>query len=904
MSRRGSKKGFVIGLLIFVAFLVALGVAFDLLPFWGQTPEPGDENGDPAPPVEAPSAIGIEALVGVWEGTFHNTRGLAGKQMLVYQVNGGYGALIYFFPVAGSPENQVSGQFLADVSFHAADGQFEIEQTTWLDRPTPGFSALPRIGRLDGDTFHGSIPGENRTFDFSLHRTLRSDVILTVSHTHLTNNEVSSIELEPTCIEAGAQVFYCVFCGEIAQRETLQTLPHTQSGWLEVVYVPDTGWTEAIDPTCLQDVSRIRYCTVCDDILEEEALPAPAHVFGEDWVVQREPTCDLPGYQVRYCTICEEAAETEEIPSYPHEPSLIWLTREEATCTNEGIRTQDCLVCGLAAETQTIPQLPHTPSGDWIILSEATCYESGYRAQYCTVCDEVAMSEVIPAFTGSDHDFAARTRSGSVFVPPIVRELTCTVCGFAEEVTDFSLAWVSPVLLVLLIAGIVVWLKLRKKERAEKEFVCPFCFETHLVQDVQFRCENKHCEEEYDVELSKYNLGDIHMKLEKDKSGEYKITPEKGRRTFSAPKAANFVVPKEAECEACNKKTHTHVCPSCHNSLPESTLTGDDIIISIIGSRGAGKSQFVGVVIHELEKAVFPKFGGTMLGLEDTLDRYKDIYESKLYNPNAPSLADRTTSSLVAGTGPAYRPFIYTVSFEPRGRLTRERSYSLVFYDTAGEDLAKEEKIREAVKHIRKSSGIIFVLDPVQLQDVQNELEDKDGDALEHSTGLERGEEITDPNKILSDVSALIRRDGKSSSKSRKISTPVAAVFSKLDALVSLLPPGYPALEVSPHRGEGAFDDEDQHNINSEIESLLKNWGETGFVMQLRKNYKKRSYFAISALGLNNTPKEGKKISPPRPHRVEDPILWILNKSGVIPSKNTLFTRVRDSILAKIGRMP
>ena len=72
--------------------------------------------------------------------------------------------------------------------------------------------------------------------------------------------------------------------------------------------------------------------------------------------------------------------------------------------------------------------------------------------------------------------------------------------------------------------------------------------------------------------------------------------------------------------------------------------------------------------------------------------------------------------------------------------------------------------------------------------------------------------------------------------------------------------------------------------MDSEIKSLLTEWGAESFMSQVDVNYTNYSYFAVSALGMNNNPKEDGHIDRPRPHRIEDPLLWILKENGVIKS--------------------
>lgn len=53
---------------------------------------------------------------------------------------------------------------------------------------------------------------------------------------------------------------------------------------------------------------------------------------------------------------------------------------------------------------------------------------------------------------------------------------------------------------------------------------------------------------------------------------------------------------------------------------------------------------------------------------------------------------------------------------------------------------------------------------------------------------------------------------------------------------------------------------------------------------QLSMNYSNYSYFGVSSLGMKNSPDKNGVFSTPRPHRVEDPVLWILKENKIIPA--------------------
>ena len=397
-------------------------------------------------------------------------------------------------------------------------------------------------------------------------------------------------------------------------------------------------------------------------------------------------------------------------------------------------------------------------------------------------------------------------------------------------------------------------------------FICPYCFDKRKLSEVQFRCTNKRCMDFDDLEMTVYENGNIKM-------------PKKGKRTFTPPSRNAFSVPASAKCPECQNITYKRVCPSCHNELPESTLTGKDMIISVVGSRATGKSHFVGVIIKELRDRISVSFGGSLEGFADSYQRWQTNFGSRLYDSNMK--LDLTKSSVQNVDNGAYRPLIFKLKLKHKVLFKESiESFTFVFFDTAGEDLNDEDTMSTVNKYICKSAGIIFLLDPMQIPAVSSQLDEttvKRAAAIDIRTAARADD-------IMTRVSKLIRNDRKLA-ETAKIDIPVAAVFSKFDVIAPIVPPGCAVLNPSPHCGEKCFDMADWHNVNSEILALLREWDANAFVSQLETNYSNYSYFAASALGLNNNPDETGKIQRPRPHRIEDPVLWILKENGVIKGK-------------------
>lgn len=397
-------------------------------------------------------------------------------------------------------------------------------------------------------------------------------------------------------------------------------------------------------------------------------------------------------------------------------------------------------------------------------------------------------------------------------------------------------------------------------------FICPYCFEKSKLSEAQFRCTNRRCKDFDDIEMTKYENGNLSM-------------PKQGKKAFTVSSKNTFSIPNSAECPECGQKTYKIVCPACHNTLPESTLLGRDMIISIVGSRDTGKSHFIGVIIKELIERISVRFGGAMEAFADSMERYDNNFGRRLYVDL--QKLDLTKSSEQDVNNGAYRPLIFKLSLKHKA-LFKETidCFTFVFFDTAGEDLNDEDVMSTVNKYICKSAGIIFLLDPMQIPEVRNQL---DENTVSRASSVD-WRQATRSDDIMARVSRLIRND-RNMKSTQRIDIPVAAVFSKFDAIESIVPAGCTVLETSPHCTEKKFVLSDWHNVNSEIQGLLKTWGADSFMSQLDVNYTNYSYFAVSALGLNNNPRDDRGIERPRPHRIEDPLLWLLRENDVIKAR-------------------
>jgi hypothetical protein len=144
----------------------------------------------------------------------------------------------------------------------------------------------------------------------------------------------------------------------------------------------------------------------------------------------------------------------------------------------------------------------------------------------------------------------------------------------------------------------------------------------------------------------------------------------------------------------------------------------------------------------------------------------------------------------------------------------------------------------------------------------------------------------TPPQQIAADLATQLRAHGRGGSRGR-VSTPIAVAVTKTDMLRPLLDPHSPLLSSATHDG-GTLDEDDRLAVHEELRSQLADWDSGALYRQLERDFAQLSLFGLSALGAPppadapaDVPKSG-----PQPLRVEDPLLWLLARRGLLPVTN------------------
>lgn len=392
------------------------------------------------------------------------------------------------------------------------------------------------------------------------------------------------------------------------------------------------------------------------------------------------------------------------------------------------------------------------------------------------------------------------------------------------------------------------------------KIVCPYCFNGFKRSDVMFRCTNENCRLETDQNMKAFWGQDR------------KMLPAFANRLGTFARLLDSM-PDSAVCPLCAHTSYTVICPHCHNIIPKEMVEHKGHIISIIGARGSGKTNYITVLIDQLCR------NGHNLGnlgvlasavADDHRDctqvRYQTDFYDVLFNKGmlpAQTRINDTKSRI---------PLIYTIS----QKGVRKPLY-LVFYDTAGENFNDPKFIAKNARFLDESDAVIFVLDTLGIETVYKTL------------GLPKPEARYD--YILNNVMAYFNKVSKSQREAH-FKKPLALAFSKIDVVLQnrdkfeSMGTDFSGLRFehnSPYlSGEGVLMS-DIDAVSYGLLSALKSWGENNFCDNIANNYKNFKLFGFSALG--GAPDAG-HVRSIRPYRVLDPLVWILDQFGYPLLKN------------------
>lgn len=383
----------------------------------------------------------------------------------------------------------------------------------------------------------------------------------------------------------------------------------------------------------------------------------------------------------------------------------------------------------------------------------------------------------------------------------------------------------------------------------QQQIICPFCFSRFSGQEMLFRCVSVGCK---GVALD-------------DKYAQERGLPPLPMGHILTPPKSTFSVARSMECDVCRRESRTRLCPACHYQLPYTIDQVEQRVVAIIGGSNTGKSHYITSLVHTLMHEVGANFRFSLkMEGDETRRRWNDDFYKPLYeNKNVLQATQRSSLDSRVKT-----PLIIRLSFD-LGK--RNRDLYLSFFDTAGEDMTRLEvdALSVEARYISQADGVIFLLDPLQIDSVRQQLP---------SVPVPPADIQAKPEYIVARFHELLE-SRLNIKPGKKVKTPVAFTLSKVDTLRPIVSPDSALLRRSEHFGQVDLDD--IQSMHTELENYLGVWINANFCEYIQHNFEHYRYFGVSSLG--SQPANGH--IEPHSVRVEDPFLWLLYQLGLVKAK-------------------
>ncbi|CAH0118273.1 MULTISPECIES: hypothetical protein [unclassified Paenibacillus] len=410
----------------------------------------------------------------------------------------------------------------------------------------------------------------------------------------------------------------------------------------------------------------------------------------------------------------------------------------------------------------------------------------------------------------------------------------------------------------------------RKKQEVKErplyyDIVCPYCFSKFHPQEVVFRAAH-HKENDEDYALGEDQLLNAYReKFNLDSIDEIEAVIDP------------VTIPDEHKIYVDNVLagindhygivTKKRLCPKCHNDLPISAGKVPSNIISIVGASQVGKSVYMTSLIHTLQNTTADNFDAACMPLNADISRkFRQNYEEPLFERN--DLLESTQKEVLQ------EPFIFQFIFKDETKPP----LMLVFFDAAGEGMVDQEYLDLYAAHIKNSTGILFMVDPLQIKTIREKIRVNLGD--------EPGEWVSQYDEPR-DVVLSMYQNFIGFEEGSKTDIPTAVVLTKSDMLHAIKEEDGEYIKANSNLFHNYVHKKhlnltEFENINGEIRRFIEKV-DRPFKGALDVHFNNIAFFAVSALGSNPVNQKLKGLVDPI--RVDEPFIWLLYKLDYIEGR-------------------
>lgn len=336
--------------------------------------------------------------------------------------------------------------------------------------------------------------------------------------------------------------------------------------------------------------------------------------------------------------------------------------------------------------------------------------------------------------------------------------------------------------------------------------------------------------------------------------------------TEAVPTNAEILLKKIPKCKqvGCHGFASDRLCSYCGTKLPSDILDYEKYLrFSILGITGSGKTNFLTTMLHELRHTAGSPWVIAPM----------DSQTTAIFQENVRAVYDmrQPVASTPAGTTPP--PQLWRI--KDKNRMTDKiiPSYSMTIFDGAGEDCEHIDPFIS--RYIEGSKVLVILIDPLALPNVAKTIS---SDILNWSTSTTHD---ASASADMVDGLANYVRQSCNIAPGKLINRDVAVVFTKIDAVKDSFGSAT-VMQPSPHLAQKGFVIADADAVNAEIRDWLESRGETTFLDAIETNFRRDRvrFFGVSSFG--QPPTGSYRLGRVMPHRVLDPLIWMLSKDGIV----------------------
>lgn len=420
-----------------------------------------------------------------------------------------------------------------------------------------------------------------------------------------------------------------------------------------------------------------------------------------------------------------------------------------------------------------------------------------------------------------------------------------------SELVDFGTFDAEPIVS----APVVEKKRMVAAEEAQAElgesFMCPYCRTVSLLEDV------------LSVSTSPALLGDP-------------VLGEGEQRRFLPSQFTGNGLALDSEGGVCTEIA----CPRCHMALPRMLLETPQMVMSVIGAAGAGKSVFLASSMWQCRQILGRMFGVSFMDLDPVANRWINAYEEKLFfQEDDQSLQQIEKTDLQASNvcrtvmldGDSV--LLPLPSFFQLRTKSDPQLQSLVVYDSAGEHFraGADTQASAVTLNMLNADVLFFMFDP--------SADPRFCPMLDHGSGTAHNY-AQRQDVLLAEMAARIRRHMGNRSETR-LARPLVFGVSKADLLRQHLPLNTQIYKKIDEK-RFALDLAALKQVSEETENLLNDVAPE--VAATAHDIASDVWFVpVSALG-HNPMREGVRPCDIKPLWTELPVVFTLAKKGLIPT--------------------